>query len=422
MVILAYLLSSLSLLLGVMFFVQAKPPPVGFITLFFKILATALSPLWAVTGIVGAVLGWRYQSLGAMAIGLVGTLLMLVYLWRITRDHGEFGRAFGMGWAASILPEQLRLMVKRRWSPYIRLKSATEPRWERDMPFWTIPDSDRQLLCDIWSPGDGKASGLAFIFFHGSAWFVGNKDMMTRPMFRHLVAQGHVVMDVAYRLCPEVDIFGMIGDIKRSVAWMKSNASRYGVNPDKIVLAGGSAGGHLALLAAYSPDDPRLGAADLKDTDLSVCGVVSYYGPVDMLAEYDRYMWKAYYSKVPPLPIGTMGQIKMSENLYVGRLDMLLGGHPQDVPEIYKLASPISHVHAACPPTLLIQGDKDLLVPIEATRELYARLCEAGVPAINIVFPWTDHAFDLVVPQLNPPAQSALYNVDRFLALLLNKA
>ena len=62
-----------------------------------------------------------------------------------------------------------------------------------------------------------------------------DKDFQTRPFFRHLVAQGHTVMDVAYRLCPEVDIYGMVGDVKRAIAWMKTNASRYGVNPEKIV-------------------------------------------------------------------------------------------------------------------------------------------------------------------------------------------
>jgi acetyl esterase/lipase len=68
-----------------------------------------------------------------------------------------------------------------------------------------------------------------------------------------------------------------------------------------------------------------------------------------------------------------------------------------------------------------MQGDKDSLVPIEDTQAHYTKLVESGVPAINVVFPWTQHAFDLILPQINPAAQSALYDVDRFLALLLNK-
>ena len=103
-------------------------------------------------------------------------------------------------------------------------------------------------------------------------------------------------------------------------------------------------------------------------------------------------------------------------------MDTLLGGWPQAVPDMYRLASPISHVHPGCPPTLLIQGNQDLITPVDATRELYAKLVETGVPAINIIFPWTEHAFDVFFPQFSPPAQSALYDVDRFLALLTNKA
>jgi dipeptidyl aminopeptidase/acylaminoacyl peptidase len=104
-----------------------------------------------------------------------------------------------------------------------------------------------------------------------------------------------------------------------------------------------------------------------------------------------------------------------------GRMDVLLGGHPQDVPDMYELASPVTHVHPGCPPTLLIQGKQDFITPVDATRALYTKLVGSGVPAINVVFPWTDHGFDMLFSYVSPPIQSALYDVDRFLALLLNK-
>jgi acetyl esterase/lipase len=226
-------------------------------------------------------------------------------------------------------------------------------------------------------------------------------------------------MDVAYRLCPEVDIYSMVGDAKRAIAWMKANASRYGVNPEKIVLGGASAGGHLALLAGYTPQHPELTPEDLKSADLSVCGVISYYGFTDLLDLYQRTNLQEKVG-LPPVPIGT--NLAAAERMRLfGRLDILLGGWPQDAPHMYPLASPTAHVHPGCPPTLLIQGRQDTFVPVDATCAHYTRLVESGVPAINVVFPWTDHAFDLIVPQVSPPAQSALYDVDRFLALLLNK-
>jgi acetyl esterase/lipase len=224
-------------------------------------------------------------------------------------------------------------------------------------------------------------------------------------------------MDVSYRLCPEVNIHGMTADVKQAIAWMKANAASYGVSTDKIVFAGGSTGAHLALLAAYAPQNPELTPADLKDVDLSACGVFSFYGPTDLLALYE-YENQENFRDRPPVPIGEPDHTPKSADL--GRIDTLLGGHPQDVPDMYELASPVSHVHPGCPPTLLFQGDKDLLVPVDATRALHAKLVEAGVPAINVVFPWTDHIFDLALPQTNPVAQSALYDVDRFLALLSN--
>ncbi len=427
MIVLAYILSGLSLLMIVLLLIQTKNP-LGWIALFPKMTAEALSPIWAIMGAVGAAIGWVYDALWAVPIGILGAGVMTWYVWRCARDHKGFEDAFGAGWSDRIPPEQERLMVQKRWSWHLKMKASPEPSFERDIPFWTIPGTERELLCDIWHPSDGNVSGLVLIYFHGSGWYVLDKDFGTRPFFRHLVAQGHTVMDVAYRLCPEVDIYGMVGDVKRAIAWVKANASRYGVDPEKIVLGGGSAGCHLALLAGYAPQHPALTPEDLKSVDLSVCGIISYYGPTDLLAAY-HYENQQAFVDMPTVPIGE--KIEFSNRLRldpkfmnrygVGRLDTLLGGHPQDVPDTYQLASPITHVHPDCPPTLLIQGKQDFIVPVDATCALHTKLVETGVPAVNVVFPWTDHAFDLLLPQINPPAQSALYDVDRFLALLLNK-
>ncbi len=421
MTILAYILSGLSLLLSALFFVQVKVPSnlPPFIWL-AKLLAGALSPFWAVMGVVGAVIGWAYQALWAIPMGIVGTGMMLGYIWRCTRDHNGFEDAFGAGWSDQIPREQAKLMVQKRWSWFLKMKASPEPIWERDVPFWTIPDTERELLCDIWRPGNGNVSGLALVYFHGGSWTAMDKDFGTRAFFRHLVAQGHTVMDVSYRLCPEVDFYGMMGDVQRAIAWMKNSASRYGVNPEKIVIGGGSTGGHLAMLGGYTPQHPEWTPEDIKDNDLSVCGVLSFYGPTDLLTGYSLWKVKQRSEKMPPLPIGTKLDPKKAF-LYGGRLDIFLGGHPQDIPDTYQLASPTTHVHPGSPPTLLIQGDKDLLVPVNSTHAHYTKLVESGVPAINIVFPGTEHAFDLIFPQISPAAQSALYDVDRFLALLLSK-
>lgn len=125
--------------------------------------------------------------------------------------------------------------------------------------------TDRKLLADVWSPPDSVApSGLGFIYLHGGGYSAFDKGGPTEPWFRHLAAQGHVVMDVSYRLIPETTVPGMQGDVKRALAWLKRKADRYGVNPDKIVLGGGSAGSHLALLAAYAPYHPLFTPEDVR--------------------------------------------------------------------------------------------------------------------------------------------------------------
>jgi acetyl esterase/lipase len=216
-----------------------------------------------------------------------------------------------------------------------------------------------------------------------------------------------------------VDIYGMVGDVKRAVAWMKANAAQYGVNLERVLLGGASAGGHLSMLAAYAPQHPSLTPEELKDTDLTVRGVISYYGPSDLRAVYEHTQ-QSRLVKLPKVPIGRESAEHKSGSMRdAGRLDILLGGHLAEVPEAYDLASPIQHIHSGCPPTLLVQGEQDLITPVKATDAAYRKLSEMGVPAINVVFPCTDHGFDLLLPGISPSSQSALYDVERFIALVM---
>ena len=416
MKILASILSGLSLLMCILLFIKIKR--IG-LPLFIKLAASTLSPFWFVLGITGAVLGTAYKAYWSIPTGMVGAGIMLWYIARNTQGHDGFEKAFGSSWEKKITSQQIQRMLKRRWQLYIKMKASPEPILEKDLVFWKISESDRDILCDLWRPAEEYVSGLAFIFLHGSGWAAGDKDFGTRPLFSHLVAQGHTVMDVAYRLCPEVMLEEMVGDAKRAVAWMKENAVEYNINPDKIVMAGGSAGGHVAMLAAYTPKESKFTPEELKKLDLSVCGMVAYYTPVDLEAGFILWMEANPNSDLSAPPIGTR-LVGMEGIKFAGRMDLLLGGSPDEVPEDYKMAAPITHVNAETPPTLLLQGTTDVLVTMEPTKLLYKKLVEAGVPAILVTFPITEHMFDFMFPQVSPPAQSALYDVDRFLAILTN--
>jgi acetyl esterase/lipase len=214
-------------------------------------------------------------------------------------------------------------------------------------------------------------------------------------------------MDVAYRLYPRTDLSGMIGDAKRAVAWMKANADRYDVDPERIVVAGGSAGGLLALMAAYALEQPELITNDLQGIDTSVCGIVAFYPVVD-LRSYVAYSNYAT-TRIGPLEMTSPREVVAG----------LLGGTPEEVPERYDLLSPCNHVSALCPPTLLLQGEHDHVVPLEPVRSLARDLSGAGVPVVYVEYPATEHVFDLVLPALSPSAQAAWYDIERFLALLI---
>jgi acetyl esterase/lipase len=181
--------------------------------------------------------------------------------------------------------------------------------------------------------------------------------------------------------------------------------------------------------------------ADLSGAQTSVRAVVSYYGPTDM------HVWNEYagpffgeeyifgkpskeeqeereVSKDPLTTKSSRPKKSKSWSEYFYPITFrqimknLLGGQPDEVPHMYDLASPVEYVGAHCPPTLLFQGEHDDFVKAEAVRAMADSLRAAGVPAIYVEFPQTEHAFDLFLPRYSPPTQAALYDLDRFLGLM----
>jgi acetyl esterase/lipase len=407
--------------------------PAGLTLILPQALAAALAPLISVAGALGAALGLLAGAPLAVIAGVWGTLAAARHVQRVTAPHDGFERAFGPDWQHNIQPAQTKRMLKRRWTWW--MPKSPEPRWERDIPYRTFSASEGQgathLLCDVWQPPkDVRPSALAVVYVHGSAWHVGDKDLLTRPFFRHLAAQGHVVMDIAYRLSPEADIFDMVDDVQHAIAWIKAHTNEYGLDPERIVLGGGSTGGQLALLVGYTPGHPRLTPEDLKGTDTSVCAVFAHYGAADMRAVLN------HAGRVLPKPAKSVNIAVSLSEAFMGdavkgidwrtfsaatMVGNPMGGTPEEVPEVYDLASPITHVSPSCPPTLLLQGERDVIIPAYATRELYRRLVDAGVPAVYVEFPQTNHGFDLILPQVSPSAQAATYDVDHFLGLMVQK-
>jgi acetyl esterase/lipase len=383
-----------------------------------------------ILGALGAIAGSVKKDRRAVVAGLIGTGLAARHIARVAAPHDRFDQAFGPAWRQRISPAVQSRMLPRRYLPV--MPPSPSVLLERDVPFGVHVPTGAQLLADLWQPpADVPRTGLGVIYLHGSGWHYMDKDMLTRPFFSHLANQGHVLMDVAYTLAPATDLYGMVADVKRAIAWLKTNGDVYGVAPERIVLMGGSAGGHLALLNAYAPKHPALHPPDVN-VDTSVCAVVAYYAPIDLLASY--HFFSACYEDLfvrrtwPERWIMQAAEAVLHRARFLppgrhivsipGMLTDLLGGTPDQVPELYHLASPINHVGRHCPPTLLLQGGHDPGgMRVDALR-LHDSLQAAGVKSIYLEYPHTGHGFDLILPRLSPSAQAATYDVERFLALV----
>lgn len=433
----AITLAGLPAVLGVLHRFRVRSPA-GFLLWLPKVLAGSLSLYLALAGVAGAALGLAYRVPHSGWIALAGALGAAVNLTQAIRSggaRGDFATAFGPDWAENI-PVGLRSgLPSRLWS--WRLASTPRPVWSRNVPLWTVQSAvaePRPLLCDLWEPPPGTSrTGLAFIYFHGGAWHFLDKDFRTRPLFRHLTGQGHVVMDVAYRLSPEADVAGMVDDFRKAISWMKSNGSRFGVDRRLIVIGGGSAGAHLALLAGYQAQEA------------SLAGIVSFYAPTDLRACHAHTGVRLFEALGRFLSPRSRGHAEGALERILGAMQSRLGDFrvlttgvdgligntlgpgavsglaaaPVAGPDPWELASPAAQVRPGLPPTLLLQGDHDSLVPVAATQSLYHRLLATGNPVVYVEYPQTEHAFDLFLPRLSPSAQNAFYHLDRFLGLLV---
>jgi acetyl esterase/lipase len=406
-----------------------------------KLLAGAFSPIHAIICGLGALLGLVRRDWKLASAGLIGVGLSAKFLEEVPGSETQFTQAFGSDWERKI-PDWLapKLLPARFALPVKAIEGQVQ--FLQDIHLGAKPQGEEDLLADLWLPGPGTTpSRLGIVNVHGGGWRVGDKDMGTRPFFTRLASQGHVVLDIAYSLWPQADMPTMVMEINQAILCLKRKAPDYGVDPGKIVLMGGSAGAHLSLLAAYTPGEaafqpPEIGRAGwqpaLQEGDTSVCAVVAFYPPVDLaelqkpLEEYTQRSTNGLLEQVADSMMQAVFQPPNSRGTQTGgqkaTLDIIsemLGGSAQQIPGTYQLLSPISHVSADCPPTLLLQGADDVFELAPGVRRLHAKLQQAGVPVVLVEFSHSEHAFDLMVPQISPLAQASTYDVERFLAMLV---
>jgi len=405
-------LAFLSTINALLIFIQPRDRAIKLLIWFPKMIAAALSPLMVVTGLLSALLGILQKDRILAWMGFLGAGLAARFMAEIPDGRPQIASQLDSEKLAH-LPRQMVGTVD----------------FQPDLVIAQKPNTAKSLLADLWQPSPGSwRSGLGIIYAHGSGWRVGDKDMLTRPFFRHLVKQGHVVLDIAYSLYPEADLPTMVSEVNQAILWMKKNSQALQVNPDRVVLVGGSAGAHLSLLAAYAPQRPEFQPPGERG-DTTVRGVVAFYPVADM---QNAFAGAQNQSSQAPRLVDNLADTLFNRifNLhpapkddqglhgseYENYLVNLLGGSLEEIPEVYKMLSPITHVNNDCPPTLILQGSDDVFELAPPARHLHRALLEAGVPAILVEYPHTEHGFDLILPQISPVAQAATREVDRFLA------
>jgi len=247
------------------------------------------------------------------------------------------------------------------------------PQLDRSVVYGTSSDGTK-LVLDVWRGDHADAGALrpALVVVHGGAWRRGNRS--GAPGWnRWLNGLGYDVFDVEYRLAPPVRWQDSVGDVKCALGWVAAHAAQYGLDPARISTMGNSAGGHLAMLAAFSMGDPRL-PASCDVPAIAVRSVVNLYGPSDLVLGYDSS--------------GSLAYVREALRNYIG-------GTPAEYPERYRAVSPLSHIGANTPPTITILGESDRLVPANQAQALDRALTRAGVGHETHVLPANDHGFDV---------------------------
>lgn len=230
----------------------------------------------------------------------------------------------------------------------------------------------RPLLLDVYSPAQLSNAVPGLIFIHGGAWRSGHRQDY-RVYTTWFASRGYVAASISYRLVPEAPFPAAVEDAKCAVRWMRANAARLHVDPSRIAVLGGSAGGHLVLMVGYDPDDPRLeGNGGNPGVSSRVAAVVDFYGPADLTT-----------------PFAQASQLVK---------DFLGGKSYAEAPELYRQASPLFYLKAGAPPTLIFHGTIDDIVPIDQSDSLAARLSALQVPHEYARLEGWPHAMDAGKP------------------------
>ncbi|MGB7329694.1 MAG: alpha/beta hydrolase [Rubripirellula sp.] len=217
-----------------------------------------------------------------------------------------------------------------------------------------------ELHLDIAKPTESTRPAPCIVVIHGGAWRQGNKSSHLNEI-KSFAQLGYVAATLEYRFCPEHPFPAQVEDVKCAVRYLRANAEKYGIDPTRFGAIGFSAGAHLSMMLGTVDVNDAADKSSLEgdggwpDQSSKVQAVVAYFGPTVFRDE---------------------GLTVVTKKLVVD----FLGGTQADVPDAYRLASPLSHVSSGDAPMLLFQGTEDPLVPYNQAFEMAEAMTKADVP------------------------------------------
>ncbi len=291
----------------------------------------------------------------------------------------------------------------RRHHPYARLVSDTLPNGVKmipDVEYSLIKDTpfgDRSLHVDIFRPEEAASPLPAVLFIHGGGWNSGDKSLQ-HGLAAAVAANGYVTLTVEYRLTPEAPYPAGLHDIKSAVRWVRSHASDYGIDPDRIALSGCSAGGQLAALAGttngskiHEGDGPWQDVSSHVNAVINIDGITTFVSD-DNIADVNERM-------------KTKGTRPVNS--------LWLGGLPDETPENWREASALLWVTDQSAPMCFINSDlpryrdgRDSIVPL---------LNAHGIPTEQHLVHSPIHPFWFFHPWFTPTVTHATAFLDRIL-------
>ena len=227
----------------------------------------------------------------------------------------------------------------------------------------------KSLQLDIYKPRDLKKPAPLLVFVHGGGWKSGKRSDYLVYLV-DFAKKGYITATVSYTLKNDSIYPACVQDVSDAMHFLFNNSKKYGFDPERVAMIGGSAGGHLVLMTTYDFKNPTipLDSSYLNGPPNKIKCVVDIYGPVDMTTPYAQ-----------------------NQDLVTG----FIGHSFKERPDLYWEASPAKYLRKGLPPTLIFQGTSDNLLPQSQSDTLKARLDRLGVPAEYYKLPLWPHAMDI---------------------------